>query len=357
MSSLDWDSTKRKLAEAAEAGRDAGVTKSLKAGGRAALDATAERTAQVMAAAQALLASDLSSDLNNLVAAAVKGSATIYDKAMDANYLDPLLRPGLGGSYHRLFDGGHTIAGAVRAARDASPDDTIIEEALGTVQALLRDAATTRGLPLATWDKSTFDAVAGSLESTFAIPKRWFYDLNTYDAAELLGASVGVVAVVLGWNRADTETFASLTAGMGLPAAVGANPLLLVVVVVAAARALHKARSGGEYTELVDGGFKGAVSSGATMAAVALATSAGGPAGVALLVGITAGIAANSATKNVSLTAIGRFIATRAAAMTTDPATQEAADLPEADGLDGADAMKPVPKRRQRQSQPPDGAP
>ena len=121
MSSLDWDSTKRKLAAAAEVGRDAGVTKSLKAGGRAALDATAERTTQVMAAAQALLASDLSSDLNNLVAAAVKGSATIYDKAMDANYLDPLLRPGLGGSYHRLFDGGHTIAGAVRAARDASP--------------------------------------------------------------------------------------------------------------------------------------------------------------------------------------------------------------------------------------------
>ena len=291
-----------------------------------------------MAAAQALLASDLSSDLNKLVAAAVKGSATIYDKAMDANYLDPLLRPGLGGSYHRLFDGGHTIAGAVRAARDASPDDTIIEEALGTVQALLRDAATPRGLPLATWDKSTFDAVAGSLESTFAIPKRWFYDLNTYDAADLLGASVGVVAVVLGWNRADTETFASLTAGMGLSAAVGANPLLLVSVVVAAARAFHKARCGDDYTELVDGGFKGAVGSGATMAAIALATSAGGPAGVALLVGITAGIVANSATKNVSLTAIGRFVATQAAAMTTDPATEEVADPPKADGPDRADS-------------------
>ena len=173
----------------------AAVAEKLKAGGRTALDATAERTAQVMAAAQALLASDLSADLNNLVAAAVKGSATIYDKAMDANYLDPLLRPDLGGSYHRLFDGGHTIAGAVRTARDASPDDTIIAEALGTVQALLRDAATPRGLPLATWDKSTFDTMADSLESTFAIPKSWFYDLNTYDAADLLGASVGVVAV------------------------------------------------------------------------------------------------------------------------------------------------------------------
>ena len=130
---------------------------------------------------------------------------------------------------------------------------------------------------------------------------------------------MGVVAVVLGWNRADTETFAILTAGMGLSAAVGANPLLLVSVVVAAARAFHKARCGDDYTELVDGGFKGAVGSGATMAAIALATSAGGPAGVALLVGITAGIVANSATKNVSLTAIGRFVATRAAAMGYKP--------------------------------------
>ena len=74
------------------------------------------------------------------------------------------------------------------------------------------------------------------------------------------------------------------------------------------------------------------------MAAVALATSAGGPAGVALLVGLTAGIVANSATKNVSLTAIGRFVATRAAAMATDPATDEAVDLADVDGLDGADS-------------------
>ena len=337
MASTDWERAKRQLRRAAEINRGAAVVDRLKAGGRTALDASAERTAQVMAAAQGLLASDLSAGLNSLVAAAVKGSATIYDKAMDANYLDPLLRPDLGGGYHRLFDGGHTIAGAVTAARNASPDDTIVQETLGTVQALLRDASTPMGLPLATWDKSTFDAVARSLESTFGIPKRWLYDLNSYDAAELLGASVGVVSIVLGWNRADTETFSHLTASMGLSAAVGANPLLMIVMVVAAARAFHKARHG-EYAELVDGGFKGAVGSGATLAAVALVSSAGGPAGVALLVGLTAGIAVNSATKNVSLTAVGRFVATRAAAMAADPATDQAAHPPE------PDEMKPLPK-------------
>ena len=59
MCSLDWDSAKRQLRRAAEINRGAAVADRLKAGGRAALDATAERTAQVMAAAQALLASDL----------------------------------------------------------------------------------------------------------------------------------------------------------------------------------------------------------------------------------------------------------------------------------------------------------
>ncbi len=208
-------------------------------------EATASVASQLMAGTQTLLASNLSVDLNYLLQAMVKGSATIYDKAMDANYLDPLLSPNLGGSYHRLFDGGHTLGGAIRAARDASPDDTVIQETLGAIQGLLRDGTTPRGLPLANWDKSTFDSVAGSLDSTFGIPKSWFYDLNTYDAAELLGGTVGAVALIFGWNRADTETFAKLVGSMGVSAAMSANPLLLVVTVVALARSVHKARQTG----------------------------------------------------------------------------------------------------------------
>ena len=71
------------------------------------------------------------------------------------------------------------LSGAIGASRDASPDDTIVQEALGTLQGLLRDGTTTRGLPLANWDKATFDNVAGALESSFHIPKSWFYELNT----------------------------------------------------------------------------------------------------------------------------------------------------------------------------------
>ena len=98
---------------------------------RRLLEVTASAADHFMATTPTLLASSLSKDLNSLVEGMVKGSATIYDKAMDADYLDPLLKPDLGGSYHRLFDGGHTINGAISAARDASPDDNILQGSLG----------------------------------------------------------------------------------------------------------------------------------------------------------------------------------------------------------------------------------
>ena len=279
-----------------------------------AWEATASIASQLMAGTQTLLASSLATDLNDLLQAMVKGSTTIYDKAMDAQYLDPLLRSDLGGSYHRLFDGGHTLGGAFRAARDASPDDTLMQETLGAIQGLLRDGTTSRGLPLANWDKGTFDSVAGLLESTFGIPKGWFYDLNTYDAAELLGGTVGAIALIFGWNRADTETFAKLVGSMGLSAAMSANPLLLVVTVVALARSVHKARQTGEYAEFVDGQLKGGFTTGATLSAVALIGIAGGPAGLALLVGIVTAVLVNKTTENLSPVGVSRVVAKQAVA-------------------------------------------
>ena len=131
-------------------------------------DATTSVADTLLATTQGLLASRLSEDLNDLLQNMVKGEASIYDKAMDAEYI----ATHIGGANHRLFDGGHTIAGAINAARDASPDDTIIQEALGTIQGLLRDGTTLKGLPLANWDKATYEQVAETLTSNFHIPHR-----------------------------------------------------------------------------------------------------------------------------------------------------------------------------------------
>ena len=71
----------------------------------------------LLSTTQGLLASKLASDLNDVLAGLAKGPATIYDKAMDAEYL----ATHIGGGSHRLFDGGHTIAGAFQAVPRRHP--------------------------------------------------------------------------------------------------------------------------------------------------------------------------------------------------------------------------------------------
>ncbi len=288
------------------------VAEQVKTNSRETLDATISAANTLLVTTQGLLASNLSDDLNGLLQNMVQGPATPYDKAMDAEYITTHI----GGAYHRLFDGGHTISGAFKAAREASPDDNIIQEALGTIQGLLRDGTTSMGLPLANWSPETFNRVAGALESNFQIPKDWFYDLNTYDTAELLGGAIGVISLAFSWNRADTESFAKLVGGMGMSATISANPLLLVVTVVALAKAFHKAHQTGEYAEFVDGQLKGAIGSGATLSAVTLVGVAGGPAGAGLLAGLVVGVLASKATENVSVVQIGQFLAERAKEIT-----------------------------------------
>ena len=63
----------------------------------------------------------------------------------------------------------------------------------------------------------------------------------------------------------------------------------------------------------VDGHLKGGIGAGASLAAVAQIGVGGGPAGLALLVGLSAGILANRATEKVSVVQIGQFVAERAA--------------------------------------------
>lgn len=180
------------------------------------------------------------------------------------------------------------------------------------VQGLLRDVSTPRGLPVATWDKETFDQVAGALESKFHIPQDWFRDLNTYDVPDLIGSTVGAVSLIYNWNGADTEAFTRLVGSMGLSAAVGANPLLLIVSVVALGRAFHKAQLTGEYAALTDGLFKGGLSSGAALAAVGLVGVAGGPAGVGLVASLVAGVLTQKVSQNVSFVEVGQVVARQA---------------------------------------------
>ena len=256
---------------------------------------------EAFALAQGILASpEASRTLNDWLQAMVDGAPTIYDRAMDATYN----ATHIGGGYHSLFDGGHTIPGAFQAVRGASQDDNIMQEAAGFLQSLARDATTPMGLPLVNWDQNTFNGLADTL-GTFGIPRSWVADMVSYDAVEIFGGAIGVVAVALNWNNDDVEEFTGLVGGMGLSAAVGANPLLLVVTVVALARAFHIARKTGDWKEFADGLAKGGIGTGVVLLATALMP---GPTIVVLLTGICVGVIVNQTTRNVSIVEISQFV-------------------------------------------------
>ena len=263
--------------------------------------------AQAFAIIQGLMANpQISREINDWLQSLVKGSATIYDKAMD-NVTPNAAR--IWSNEHRQFDGGHTLWGAFQAVRDASPDDSVFEEAVGLLQGLARDATTPRGLPLVTWDPDTFNSLANTLKQV-GISRDWLNDLVTYDAVELIAGSIGILAVALNWNNDDVEEFSGLVSGMGLSAIVSRNPLMLIVTVVALARAFHIARKTGDWKEFTDGLIKGGICTGAVLL-VTSSSLVSGPTVVVLLTGICVGILAHQATKNVSFVEIGQFVIQR----------------------------------------------
>ncbi|MDE2823885.1 MAG: hypothetical protein OXK79_10315 [Chloroflexota bacterium] len=305
-----------------------GVADAVSCGAKRALDSTAgvARRARkrasslkdLIAVAEGTLASDISRDLDKMLSHLAIGPATIYDKAMDASYL----ATNVGGANHRLFDGGHTIAGALDAVRGASKDDNIVQEALGFVQGMFRDLTTSKGLPLANWDKATYDQAASFLESKFRIARDWFSDLNSYTSAELISGCIGILALVFQWKQADTESFSRFVGGIGVAACISANPLLLVVTLVALARAFQMSRPTAQYHDLVDGSARGAIVSTLTILAILAITQVGGPVAVSLLVGIVVGLLASKALSHISVVEISRFLVEWAKAAADDFAVQ-----------------------------------
>ena len=197
---------------------------------------------------------------------------------------------------------------------------------------MFRDLTTSKGLPLANWDKATYDQVAGFMESRFYVGRDWFYDLNSYTSAELVGGSIGILAVVFQWNRADTASFSKMVGSMGVAAVISANPLLLVIMVVAFARAFQRARMDSQYGALVEGSVRGAVVATITIFAVAQVAMVGGPVSlsflVGLVVGLVVGILANKAVSHVSVPEISRFLADRAKAAAVEVGSLAARALP-----------------------------
>jgi hypothetical protein len=170
-----------------------------------------------------------------------ESTATLYDKALDAEYL----RTHVGGGNHRLFDDGHDLVSAWDRVKSASGDDSFQREVVGYAQALWKDVTTSQGLPFATWDQASFGDFADAL-GKLGISKQWTYDLVSYDVFEVLSAGLGCVGLMFALNRQDLEKLSELLGAMGITSILSANPLTGLVAIAVTAYAYRKKRDGND---------------------------------------------------------------------------------------------------------------
>lgn len=246
-------------------------------------------SAQASDAYNLLLASDLSVQLDRWFRDQFAGAKpSIYDRAMDANYN----RTHVGGGDHRLFDGGHDLLGAWQAVAGASPQDGLLQEVSGYMVGLWRDVVTPRGLPLFSMDKGSFDAVSSYVAGVFGIGGPWLKDVLTVNVGELLGSAVATIAVLLNWDKADLDRFASLVGSFGISAVMAANPLLGLLAVASLARAYQRASHGADVAAIASGILRGGSGAGVFILTASLI---GGPIWVGLVAGICAKVAVQHA--------------------------------------------------------------
>ncbi|MDB9787267.1 hypothetical protein OAB57_04100 [Bacteriovoracaceae bacterium] len=155
--------------------------------------------------------------------------STVYDKALDSEYL----KTHIGGGNHRLFDGGHDLFAAWNKIKEAMADDTFSEEVVGYVSALWKDMSTVKGLPFATFSKDNYDKWADTVAGHIpGLDRKYLYDLLSFDAYELLSTGLGAVSVVFALSKEDQVKLSEILGSMGIVSILSANPLMGLFLIV-----------------------------------------------------------------------------------------------------------------------------
>lgn len=205
--------------------------------------------------------------------------SNVYTQAMDAEYFK-----GIGdGITHRLLDGGHSIMGSWEAARDALEDDSFWQELRGWGNAYVSDFSSVVGMPLTTLSVESLDYLESTL-SNFGIDRNELVDLLSLNAVELASTVVPALGVMMNWSEPERREFAKMIGALGLTSAISANPLMLVLTIVCAARAFHRSK----HSEDGPAEWARSVASGGALSGLVLTMSSliAGPAWVGIVTGI-----------------------------------------------------------------------
>lgn len=244
--------------------------------------------------------------VEGMSASAFNTLSDVYTRAMDGAFATEGLQAGtdyVAPMFHRLL-GGHTPTEAWAAVRDALPDDTLVDEFLGVIRALGSDMASVTGLPFFTLSPETLGSVQGFI-ADLGIPQEWLADVLQFNAVELLGSAVPMLATLLCWNGAEGEKFARLIGSTGISAIVSLNPVMGLIALVMLARSFTQSRG-----MMKDGEWQKRVAEGAAMSGIVFASSSliGGPVWIGLIVGLLLAALLRRQGSNVSGGDVGQMI-------------------------------------------------
>lgn len=174
--------------------------------------------------------------------------ATVLSKAMDAEYL----RTHIGGGWHRIYDGRHSLAGSWEAVRKSLPDIGALDQLGAWANDYWKDLITTRGMPIIVLDHA--DKVSD-----------YFKHLDCVNVAQLIGGEVVGVSIYCNWND-PAKLMASATA-TECSGAVYANVVAPLVSLIGLGRAyfLLKESEQGDFRDLIALALRGLSRGGASI--------------------------------------------------------------------------------------------
>jgi len=226
-----------------------------------------EKFNTVSVALSGLLAVPYGKQLEKFVSNIIDETPTIYDKAIDKNYNET----GIGSYLHRLFDGSHSPIEMWGKVKATLPDDSNLEELKNYFISMVKDLQTPMGIPLHNIENiEAYKSLASQISNTFLIKKQWLYDFQSVDVLEVLSSTIGVVALFFGWKKKDKEEFAELCASLGLAGAVGANPFLLIIALIALAKSYTQNKNKNKFKR---GSLRGFVGMGSFIMTASLFSS------------------------------------------------------------------------------------
>ena len=214
-----------------------------------------------------LLAVPYGKQLERFFSKIIEETPSIYDKAIDKFYNETHIA----GHLHRLFDGSHSPIKMWEKVKETLPNDSNFEELKNYFISMAKDLQTPMGIPLHNIENiEAYKSLASQISNTFLIKKQWLYDFQSVDVLEVLSSTIGVVALFFGWKKKDKEEFAELCASLGLAGAVGANPFLLIIALIALAKSYTQNKNKNKFKR---GSLRGFVGMGSFIMTASLFSS------------------------------------------------------------------------------------